>query len=154
MPTEAAVAFWEDFVLTDTPPEQTGVGETFVRYVRERFPRNVEPIAEATADEEAVMEAVMTAKKRADEAAAEFELQKARMQALIGDRAGLISDTLGRITWKSSKDRETVDWRESSPRSLFRRNQSETHHHQAGKQDVPDFRENIQTTGGRKMSKD
>lgn len=108
---QRAVAFWEDFVLTDTPPEQTGVGETFVRYVRERFPRNVEPIAEATADEEAVMEAVMTAKKRADEAAAEFELQKARMQALIGDRAGLISDTLGRITWKSSKDRETVDWR-------------------------------------------
>ena len=106
-----AVDFWENHVLTDTPPELDRAGEIFVGYVKQKYPKNIEPVAEATPDEETVIEAVMLAKRRADEAAAEFELQKARMQALIGDRDGLMSERLGRVTWKCCKDREITDWR-------------------------------------------
>lgn len=106
-----AIAFWESFVVPDVAPDQTTVGDTFVRYVREAFPRNIEPIAEATVEEEALMSAVFTAKQAADDAQKEFELVKARAQAVIGDRDGLFSETLGKITWKCSKDRETVDWK-------------------------------------------
>lgn len=109
---ERAVDFWTRYIVTDTAPEISGqVGETFVRYVRDAFPRNVEPLAEATAEEEAVMEAVIEAKRKADEAAKNFEIEKARAQAIIGDRDGIYSERLGKITWKCSKDRETTDWR-------------------------------------------
>lgn len=108
---ERAIAFWDTYVVPDTAPEIDRAGEVFIGYVKQAFPRNIEPIAEATPDEEAVMEAVMLAKKRADEAAKAFELEKARMQAIIGNRDGLISERLGKVTWKCGKDRETVDWR-------------------------------------------
>ncbi len=108
---ERAVDFWESHVLTDTPPELDRAGEIFIGYVRQMYPKNVEPVAEATPDEEAVMEALMQAKRRADEAAEAYELEKARMQAMIGDRDGLFSERLGKVTWKCGKDRETVDWR-------------------------------------------
>ena len=108
---DRAVDFWENFVLPDVAPEQTKVGDTFIRYVKEAFPKNIQPIAEATPDEEAVMSAVIAAKQKADEAAKEFELEKARAQAIIGDRDGLFSETLGKITWKCSKDRENIDYK-------------------------------------------
>ena len=109
---DRAVEFWTRYVVTDTAPEISGqVGETFVRYVREAFPRNVEPLAEATVEEEAVMESVIEAKRKADEAAKLFESEKARAQALIGDREGLYSQRLGKITWKNTRDRATTDWR-------------------------------------------
>lgn len=107
----SAVDFWNNHVLTDTPPEMDRVGDTFIRYVKEAFPRNIEPLAEATPEEEEVMAAVMEAKRKADEAAELFEIQKAKAQAIIGDRDGITSERLGKITWKCSKDRETVDWR-------------------------------------------
>lgn len=108
---DRAVDFWENYVLPDVAPEQTNVGETFIRYVKEAFPRNVEPMAQATADEEAVMQSVIDAKLKADAAAKEFELEKAKAQAVIGDRDGLFSETLGKITWKCSKDRENIDYK-------------------------------------------
>lgn len=106
-----AVQFWNDHVVADVQPEIDSVGETFVRYVREAFPKNFEPIAEATPDEEEIIEAVMAAKKAADEAAANFEVAKAKAQAAIGERDGLYSERLGKITWKCSKDRDVTDWK-------------------------------------------
>lgn len=108
---ERAVQFWNQYVVPDIAPPITEVGETFTNYVKEAFPRNNSPIAEATAEEEAVMEAVMEAKKRADEAEKAYEIEKARMQALIGEREGVYSDRFGKVTWKCGKERETVDWR-------------------------------------------
>lgn len=108
---DRAIDFWERFVLTDTAPEQTSVGETFIRYVKEAYPKNLQPISEATADEEAVMQAVFEAKLRADSASKEYELEKAKAQAIIGDRDGLFSESLGKITWKCTKDREQIDYK-------------------------------------------
>lgn len=108
---DRAIAFWDTYVVPDVAPEQTGVGETFIRYVKEAFPRNIEPIAEATAEEEDAMRALFAAKQKANEAEKVFEIEKARVQALIGDRDGIVSQSLGKVTWKCTKDRTQTDWR-------------------------------------------
>ena len=48
---------------------------------------------------------------KSSESAYKKAYEKAKAQAVIGDRDGLFSETLGKITWKCSKDRENVDYK-------------------------------------------
>ena len=106
-----AVSFWTQYVETNTPPPiEHGVGATTIQYYQQQFPADVNPIEDANSEEIAAMAAVIDAQTELEVAKNQFEALKADMMRLIGNRAGLRSN-LGKITWKKSKDRETVDWK-------------------------------------------
>jgi putative phage-type endonuclease len=107
---ERCEAFWKDNILAGQMPAVDG-SESASRYIASRFPRNVEPLRVATADEVALARRLATA--RAATAAAEREQAEAEnlLKAAIGDAEGLDLGALGKITWKASKGRESVDWK-------------------------------------------
>lgn len=91
--------WWERHIRADLAPEPDA-SESFARYIRGRFPRESEPLADATPEETALAEAYRSAK--ADAAAAEAEEQRARHAVVtaIGDRAG-IQGEWGKITYRA-----------------------------------------------------
>lgn len=108
---DRAVEFWENHVLPGVPPELTAVDESTTRWIQERFPRNVNPLAVATSDEEDLMTRYIAAKQLADDAQKGLEYVTAQLKLAIGDRDGLTSETYGRVTWKRSKNSTRVDYR-------------------------------------------
>lgn len=106
----AAITFWHDHVETGVAPPLNVADATVTRYIKERFPVNVNPLAEATYEESCIISACFAAKKAADEAEQLFEAAKTRLMLAIGDREGLFSDA-GKITWKKSKDSSRTDWK-------------------------------------------
>lgn len=107
---ERCEAFWKGNVLEGQMPAVDG-SESAARYIASRFPRNVEPLRPATEDEIALARRLAAA--RAATAAAEREQAEAEnlLKAAIGDAEGLDLGALGKITWKASKGRESVDWK-------------------------------------------
>ena len=108
---ERAVEFWEQHVIPGVPPEIDQVDETTKRWLNERYPRNVEPLATATSDEEIVMRAFIEKKKALEEAQKEYDAIEMKLKLAIGDRDGLESSLYGKATWKRSKDSSRVDYR-------------------------------------------
>lgn len=106
----AAVAFWNEFVVPQKSPPADSFDSTVARYVKERFPRNIHPLESATPDEELLIAECFNARKKADDAAREFDSAKTRLMLSIGDRDGIYSSN-GKITWKRSKDIERTDWK-------------------------------------------
>lgn len=110
---EEAIRFWKQNVEADIAPDfsVSDKAADLIYYAKRKYPENVHPISEATIEEESVMNTLFDAKKKLEEAEKDFELCKAQMQILIGDRDGIKSDAIGKVTWKKSKDREVVDWK-------------------------------------------
>lgn len=107
---ERCEAFWKDNIIAGQMPAVDG-SEGAARYIASRFPRNVEPLRTATEDEVALARRLAAA--RAATAAAEREQAEAEnlLKAAIGEAEGLDLGALGKITWKASKGRESVDWK-------------------------------------------
>lgn len=107
---ERCEAFWHTNVVGGQMPAVDG-SESAARYIASRFPRNVEPLRVATEDEIALARRLSAA--RAATAAAEREQAEAEnlLKAAIGEAEGLDLGALGKITWKTSKPRETTDWK-------------------------------------------
>ncbi|MDO4558809.1 MAG: YqaJ viral recombinase family protein [Planctomycetia bacterium] len=108
---EMAIAFWENHVLPGVEPEIQSVDRTTERWIRERFPRNVRPLEQATSEEEVLIENYLSAREAAHQAERYLEQTETAIKLAIGDRDGMFSDMYGKVTWKRSKDREVVDWK-------------------------------------------
>lgn len=108
---ERAVDFWERFVVPGVAPEIDTVDETTARWVAQKFARNVEPMAEASPEEERVMAAYIAKKEALEAAQKELEQVEVELKLAIGDRDGLASQTFGKVTWKRSKDSQRVDYK-------------------------------------------
>ena len=108
---ERAVEFWEDHVVPGIPPEMDMVDDTTARWIVERYPRNTVPMEVATAEEEQVMERLIALQEKAKQAQAELESVENELKLMIGERDGLQSEKLGKVTWKRSKDSTRVDYK-------------------------------------------
>ena len=108
---ERAVAFWENHIVPGAPPEMNQVDDATARWINRRFPKNVEPLATATPQEEQLMARYLARKQELDAAQRQFEQCEAALKLAIGDRDGLESETYGKVTWKRSKDSARVDYR-------------------------------------------
>jgi predicted phage-related endonuclease len=107
---ERCEAFWKGNVLEGQMPAVDG-SESAARYIASRFPRNVEPLRPATEDEIALARRLAAARAATDAAEREQAEAENLLKAAIGDAEGLDLGALGKITWKASKGRESVDWK-------------------------------------------
>lgn len=108
---ERAVDFWENNVIKGVPPEIDQVDETTARWVAQKFARNVEPMAEASPEEERIMANYLAKKEALEAAQREMEQVEIALKMAIGERDGLQSETFGKVTWKRSKDSQRVDYK-------------------------------------------
>ena len=108
---DAAARFWKDHVVTGTPPEKETVDATTARWIKERFPRNVAPTAEATTEEEVLMARYLRTRDAFEKAKREHEESEELLKLAIGDRDGIESTTFGRVTWKNTRDVQRVDYK-------------------------------------------
>lgn len=108
---ERAVDFWENNVIPGVPPEIDYVDETTARWVAQKFARNVEPMAEASPEEERIMAKYLAKKEALETAQKELEQVEISLKMAIGERDGIASETFGKVTWKRSKDSQRVDYK-------------------------------------------
>lgn len=107
---ERCEAFWKNNVLAGQMPQVDG-SETATKYITDRFPRNFEPLRLADSGEIALAQRLKAA--RDAKAAAEKQQDECEnlLKIAIGDAEGIDLGALGKITWKNTKPRETVDWK-------------------------------------------
>lgn len=108
---ESAVDFWQNHVVPGVPPEINEIDETTKRWVVQQFPRNVEPLAVASYDEEQIMREFIDRKAALEAAQKEYEAVETALKLAIGARDGLTSSQYGKVTWRCSKDSSRVDYR-------------------------------------------
>jgi putative phage-type endonuclease len=104
----AAEKFWTKHVLGETAPEMLPSTQA-EQWLRRRFAKNREIMRKANAEEEglasellSVREGIETREKKK----AEIEM---KLKASIGPSEGIEGD-FGKITWKSNKDSQKIDW--------------------------------------------
>lgn len=105
---EKGTDFWNNHYLARVPPPVTGHPEDD-RYLRRHHPDDDGSLIAATAEQEALVGRLVLAinnYKAVEQARKEVENQ---VKEVIGDAAGL-TGSFGSITWKKSKDSESVDW--------------------------------------------
>lgn len=108
---DAAARFWADHVEPGVPPERETIDATTARWIKERFPRNVAPTAEATSEEEVLMARYLRTRDAFEKAKREHEESEELLKLAIGDRDGIESSTFGRVTWKNTRDVQRVDYK-------------------------------------------
>lgn len=108
---DSAVTFWESHVVPGVPPIVDDVDSVTERWVAERFPRNLEPLATATPDEENAMADYLRNKTLYEQAQANLQASETALKMAIGDRDGLVSEKFGKVTWKKSKDSSRTDYK-------------------------------------------
>lgn len=107
---ESAVDFWENHVVPGIPPELDEIDDLTKRWVVQKFPRNVEPLAVASYDEEQLMRNFIDRKAALEAAQKEFDAVETALKLAIGNRDGLTSSQYGKVTWRRSKDSTRVDY--------------------------------------------
>ena len=105
---EQAEQFWEKHILAGVAPA-IGAGEGARRFLRERFPRNVKNLRQATAEEITLIRAYSWASKTLKIAEEDHETAGNMLKLAIGDADGLTFDG-GTITWRKDKDSIGTDW--------------------------------------------
>lgn len=114
---EEASRFWRDHVVTKKPPTPDGT-DRYDEALSRMFPADRTPPVVADDDDERLM--LDFAKFRAVEHRAE-KLKKAAAQTLkarIGEASGLTSASLGRLSWKRTKDSTEIDWQAAAQNAL------------------------------------
>lgn len=106
---EQASAWYEKHVSQGMPPEVTGSEQT-AEWIKTKYSREKKEleVAQTEAEKDAIAEfktcqAMSKLAKEAEENA------RARLQVVLGDRAGLTSE-LGKVTWTANKDSIKTDW--------------------------------------------
>jgi putative phage-type endonuclease len=106
--TEKLSDFWHNHFLARVPPAVTGHPEDD-RYLRRHHPDDDGTLIAATAEQEALVNRLVLAihnYKQVEQSRLEAENA---VKEVIGDAAGL-TGSFGSITWKKSKDRESIEW--------------------------------------------
>ena len=114
---EAAERFWRDHVVTKRPPPPDG-SETYDEALARLYPADRKPPAVADAEDERLM--LDFAKMREVERRSDLLKKKLgqQLKLRIGEAGGLISPTLGKLSWTRSKDSTEVDWQKAAQDAL------------------------------------
>ena len=108
---EEEIKWWRDFVeKMEAPPMEENVGETTIQFFRQKYPTHTKPIEAATEEEAVLIAQLLDTQNELKAIEARLETDKVRLMSLIGEREGLFSP-VGKVTWKRTKDRSTVDWK-------------------------------------------
>ena len=108
---ETAGEFWHDNVLAEVPPP-IGHSDTAARYIKQRWPRNVAQLREATPDEVALLFRYKNERAVYNEAKSRKDSLENEIKLIIGEAEGLRDPVLGKITWKRTRDTVGTNWRE------------------------------------------
>ena len=100
--------FWHEHVLAKRMPPIDASGAA-KRYLANRYPRDVEPLREATASEFAFLDAYMVPRQEKKLAEDQFKVAENQLKDLIGDSGG-IKTRLGNFKWPTTKDSYGVDY--------------------------------------------
>ena len=100
--------WWKRHIIEGVQPE-IGASEGARRFLRERFPRNVKNLRQATAEEITLIRAYSWASKTLKIAEEDHETAGNMLKLAIGDADGLTFDG-GTITWRKDKDSIGTDW--------------------------------------------
>lgn len=113
----AAERFWHDHVVPKTPPPPDG-SDAYDEMQARIYPYDRKPLAPADAEDEQLM--LDFAKFREVERRAELLKKKVgqRLKNRIGEAGGLLSPTLGKLSWTRSKDSTEVDWQRAAQEAL------------------------------------
>lgn len=104
---DAAKAFWNDYVLKDTPPPALNESD-----FKTLWPRHVEgKTAVATEEVERAVREYRDLAAKIKQEEENLDLWKAEIQKAMGDAEALVlPDGKKLATWKATKDVEKVDW--------------------------------------------
>jgi len=104
-----AVAFWNEHILTKTPPNATGhdADEDALRRI---YPRDADVMATSSSFEDTVATELFEVRKAKAELATKENALKATLQSAIGDASG-IHTMAGKFMWKSSRPTQKTDWK-------------------------------------------
>ncbi len=97
-----AEKFWLDHVITGKPPPLDG-SDSAAAWLSRRFPRNVEPLRSATAEEEALALRLREYEAGLAIAQADFDATKNVLKERIGSASG-IEGAFGSIRWTADKN--------------------------------------------------
>lgn len=101
-------AFWFEHIVPGVPPLPSG-HDLDSDYVKQSNPDHDETLKAATPEQEALIGKLRQATVNVQQAEViEAELEN-RVKLLIGDSAG-IEGSFGKITWRKTKDGESIDW--------------------------------------------
>ena len=107
---EREAEFWHH-VETRTEPPLDGSDATHA-YLRARYPRDDGEVIEADEELARALGDLRAVRQEQDAAAASRKELEARIQGAMGLASKVVAPGVGSITWKTSKDRETVAWEE------------------------------------------
>lgn len=114
---DEAERFWRDFVETKKPPPSDG-SERYDEALARMYPADRKPPSVADETDERLM--LDYAKFR--ELARRTEVLKKKLgqdlKLRIGEAGGLMSPTLGKLSWTRSKDSTEVDWQRAAQDAL------------------------------------
>lgn len=101
-------SFWADHILANEPPT-IDASQSAKEYLSRRFPRNVEPLRQATVEEQDLARSLADVRRQIRQLEQHEGLLRNRLTALIGDADGISGDTW-KLTWKRTKDSTVTDW--------------------------------------------
>ena len=107
---ERAVEFWNEHIVPAVPPECDTVDETVCEYVRQRYPDDLGTTEVANEEGNVLVKNYILAKADKERAEAVYEAAKTKLQLVIKD-ASIYESTFGKITWKKTKDKESIDYK-------------------------------------------
>jgi putative phage-type endonuclease len=114
MLVEQLVCWWNQYVVTDTPPPIDG-SETWTKYLSKQFRSNILPLKPADSE----VSAWFYEREFCKNEIAELEKKKAdaenHLRELIGEHEG-IEGPFGRFTWKKTKDSKITDYEKAFAR--------------------------------------
>ena len=106
-----AVEFIKNNLSTDTPPEPTNDKE-LISYTAAKYStaNHSDELVEADSETEVWADLLFEAKRDKVAISTRVAELEARIKDKIGEKVGVVGD-FGTITWKKTKDKETVDWK-------------------------------------------
>lgn len=106
---EKAREFYYEHVIPQIPPP-LDAGEGSKKLLNHLYPRDFLDLLPATAEMERLTQLLKTSEEARDKALDDLILVQNLIKQDIGDHQGIVS-SIGRITWRKSKDREVTDWK-------------------------------------------
>lgn len=100
--------FWENHVLTRTPPEVDG-SESYAKYLAQVFAKNTDVVLRATSEQDLMASELNAAKEDFERAEEKVEVYKNRFKAAIGT-AKAIEGPKWKAAWGLTKDSTGTDW--------------------------------------------
>ena len=108
-----AVDFWQNHVLTRTPPKPSA-DPAWKEFFRRFYPGETQPLTEATTRETKLFTDLWRAHVSLTAWEEHYESLTNELKLLIGDREGIkgtIDNLPWKLTWKKTKDIQKTDWK-------------------------------------------